>query len=67
MTRRGPAPITGVRMVWPASGVIARAMHLFATTSAEQVLELGKAAAVAEMDKREQRTSANERTFQTDQ
>jgi hypothetical protein len=26
------------------TGVIARAMHLFATTSAEQVLEFGKAA-----------------------
>ena len=29
------------------TGVIARAMHLFATTTPEQVLELGKAAAVA--------------------
>jgi hypothetical protein len=31
------------------TGVIARAMHLFATTSAEQVLELGKEAAVLEI------------------
>ena len=28
------------------TGVIARLMHLFATTTADQVLELGKAAAV---------------------
>ncbi|MGC3961643.1 MAG: glucosidase [Verrucomicrobiota bacterium] len=34
------------------TGVIARAMHLFATTSAEQVQELGKVAAVVELDKR---------------
>jgi hypothetical protein len=33
------------------TGVIARTMHLFATTSAEQVLELGKVAAVIELDK----------------
>ncbi len=33
------------------TGVIARTMHLFATTSAEQVLELGKMAAVVEIDK----------------
>ncbi len=33
------------------TGVIARIMHLFATTSAEQVLELGKAAAVVELKK----------------
>jgi hypothetical protein len=33
------------------TGVIARAMHLFATTSADQVLELGKLAAVTEVDK----------------
>jgi hypothetical protein len=30
------------------TGVVARAMHLFATTTAEQVLELGKAAPVTE-------------------
>jgi len=30
------------------TGIIARAMHLFATTTAEQVLELGKLAAVTE-------------------
>jgi hypothetical protein len=32
------------------TGVIARAMHLFATTSADQVLEMGKAAATVELD-----------------
>jgi hypothetical protein len=31
------------------SGVIARAMHIFATTDADEVLDLGKAATVAEM------------------
>jgi hypothetical protein len=33
------------------TGVIARAMHLFATTTAEQVLELGKYAAAREINK----------------
>jgi hypothetical protein len=33
------------------TGVIARAMHLFATTTAEQVLELGKVAAITELEK----------------
>lgn len=33
------------------TGVIARAMHLFATTTAQQALELGKTAAVIEVDK----------------
>jgi len=33
------------------TGIIARMMHLFATTTAEQVLELGKAAAVVEINK----------------
>jgi hypothetical protein len=33
------------------TGVIARAMHLFATTTAEQALELGKMAAVVEIEK----------------
>ena len=33
------------------TGVIARAMHLFATTTAEQALELGKDAAFVEADK----------------
>jgi len=33
------------------TGVIARAMHLFATTTAEQVLEVGKFAAVIEVEK----------------
>jgi hypothetical protein len=32
------------------TGVIARAMHLFATTTPEQVLELGKAAAITEVE-----------------
>jgi len=32
------------------TGVIARAMHLFATTTADQVLELGKAAALVETE-----------------
>jgi hypothetical protein len=32
------------------TGIIARAMHLFATTTAEQALELGKAAAVTEVE-----------------
>ena len=32
------------------TGVIARAMHLFATTTSEQVLELGKVAAVIEVE-----------------
>jgi hypothetical protein len=33
------------------TGVIARAMHLFATTTADQVLDLGKMAAIVEIDK----------------
>jgi hypothetical protein len=32
------------------TGIIARLMHLFATTSAEQILELGKAAGVTELE-----------------
>jgi len=32
------------------TGIIARAMHLFATTSPEQLLELGKLAAITELD-----------------
>ena len=32
------------------TGIVARSMHLFATTTAEQVLELGKAAAIVEVD-----------------
>ena len=35
------------------TGVIARAMHLFATTTAKQVLELGKVAAVVAADEAE--------------
>ena len=31
------------------TGIVARLMHLFATTTAEQVLELGKMAAVVDM------------------
>ena len=31
------------------TGVVARAMHLFATTTAEQVLQLGKYAAVVDV------------------
>jgi hypothetical protein len=37
------------------TGVIARGMHLFATTNAEQVLELGKMAAVTEVEVETQR------------
>ena len=33
------------------TGIIARAMHLFATSTAEQVLELGKKAGVTEVQK----------------
>jgi hypothetical protein len=33
------------------TGIVARGMHLFATTTAEQVLELGKLAAIVEVDK----------------
>jgi hypothetical protein len=33
------------------TGIVARGMHLFATTTAEQVLQLGKMAAVVEMQK----------------
>jgi hypothetical protein len=33
------------------TGIIARAMHLFATTTADQALELGKAAAITEIEK----------------
>ena len=32
------------------TGIVARAMHLFATSTAEQVLELGKSAAITEVD-----------------
>jgi hypothetical protein len=33
------------------TGIIARSMHLFATTTADHVLELGKAAAITEIEK----------------
>jgi hypothetical protein len=33
------------------TGIVARLMHLFATTTAEQVLELGKMAAVTDVYK----------------
>jgi len=36
------------------TGVIARLMHLFGTTTAEQVLELGKGAAFVEVQEQEQ-------------
>jgi hypothetical protein len=32
------------------TGLVARALHLFATTTAEQVLELGKVAAITEVE-----------------
>jgi hypothetical protein len=32
------------------TGIVARAMHLFATTTAEQVLALGKLASVVELE-----------------
>ena len=32
------------------TGIIARIMHLFATTRAKQILELGKVAAVTEVE-----------------
>jgi len=38
------------------TGVIARGMHLFATTNAEQVLELGKAAGFTELEVAAQRS-----------
>ncbi len=41
----GARPQTG----W--TGIIARAMHLFETTTADQVLELGKAAAITEIER----------------
>jgi hypothetical protein len=34
------------------TGVVARAMHLFATTTAEQVLQMGKSAPVVEVEKK---------------
>jgi hypothetical protein len=37
------------------TGVIARAMHVFATSNAEQLLELGKAAAFTELEVEAQR------------
>ena len=33
------------------TGIVARMMHVFATTTAEQILELGKAAAITEVEK----------------
>jgi hypothetical protein len=39
------------------TGVVARTMHLFATTTAEQLLHLGKAAGVVEIDKTDQAAS----------
>ena len=43
------------------TGVIARAMHLFATTTADQLLELGKIAGVVEIDKRAERSQGPSR------
>jgi hypothetical protein len=45
------------------TGIVARAMHLFATTTSEQALELGKAAAVIEVERPEgdHRTTASAR------
>jgi hypothetical protein len=40
------------------TGLIARAMHLFATTNADQVLELGKAAAFTELEPEEMKMAA---------
>ena len=37
------------------TGFIARALHFFATTTAEQVLELGKGAAAIEVEQQEKR------------
>ena len=44
------------------TGVVAGLMHLFATTSAEQVLELGKMAAVVDLEKPAKRPSKNKIT-----
>jgi hypothetical protein len=45
------------------TGIIARVMHLFATTTAEQMLELGKAAAITEVEKpRANQTRGSART-----
>src|SRR5262245_1102124 len=38
------------------TGVIARGMHLFATSTAEELLELGKAAAFTELEEEAQRS-----------
>ncbi|HKX60670.1 MAG TPA: glucosidase, partial [Verrucomicrobiae bacterium] len=40
------------------TGLIARTLHLFATTTSEQVLELGKAAAVVDIEPQEKTTEA---------
>jgi hypothetical protein len=40
------------------TGIVARMMHLFATTTPEQVLELGKGAAITEVEKAEERPRA---------
>jgi hypothetical protein len=42
------------------TGIVARVMHLFATTTSEEVLELGKAAAVNEVERpQDGRTAAS--------
>jgi hypothetical protein len=40
------------------TGIIARAMHLFATSTAAQALDLGKAAAITEIEKTQDRVGA---------
>ncbi len=49
------------------TGVIARAIHFFATTTAEQVLELGKVAAVVELDKSVPRRQPSPRVLAPDE
>ncbi|HOW64417.1 MAG TPA: glucosidase [Candidatus Paceibacterota bacterium] len=44
------------------TGLIARAMHLFATTTADQVLELGKVAGIVEIDKPPKRTPSKKKS-----
>jgi len=41
------------------TGIVARLMHLFATSSVEQVLELGKQAAITELKKPRSKQSAS--------
>lgn len=41
------------------TGIVARGMHLFATTTAEQFLQLGKKAAVIEVDRAKRAAAGN--------